>query len=107
MRKKEIIELTAREAGTSQVKAKKVVNAYLNTIRQALEQGEDITLDHIGKFNYIFCKGRSYGFKAEEQYEVPDHYRIGFKISKKIKDSVKELPLSYFESEEFEDYEEE
>ena len=98
MNKKEIIELTARNADVTQIIAKKVINSYLDVCAEAVKQGDGITLQGLGRFEYRYVKPRHYDF-GDKQYDVDEHYKAAFKITPAIRKAVQSLPMSHFEIE--------
>ena len=95
MNKKEIIELTAREAGVSQKVANQIVNSYLSAVRSALSQGEEVSLYRIGHFTYKYVPERPYDINGHSGV-VPEHYRLAFRTSDPLRKEVMSIPVTYF-----------
>ena len=51
MTKSEFVDQVASRAGLNKAEAEKAVNAALETIKDALERGSDVTLTGFGKFH--------------------------------------------------------
>ena len=51
MTKSEFVDQVANRAGLNKTEAEKAVNAALETIKDALERGSDVTLTGFGKFH--------------------------------------------------------
>lgn len=92
MNKKELVELTARDAGVSMETARHVMNCCFKVISHSLCVGEEIYLPFCGKFTYKLVPGQYAYFKNPPLF-VPEHYRLVFKQSNPIKQSVKKLPV--------------
>lgn len=93
MNKRELVELTARDAGVSMQTAKRVMNCCFKVISHSLCAGEEIYLPFCGKFTYKLVPGQYAYFKNPPLF-VPEHYRLVFKQSNTVKRSVKSLPVN-------------
>lgn len=59
MHKKDLIESTAQKAGKSQKEVKETLEVLLNTIGEALKNGESVTLTGFGTFSILETKART------------------------------------------------
>lgn len=105
MNKRELVELTARDAGVSMQTARSVMNCCFRVISDSLCAGEELYLPFCGKFTYKLVP-EQYAYFKNPPILVPEHYRLVFKTSNPIKQSVKRLPTDRLivkaEDEEFE-----
>lgn len=89
MNKKELIENVADMNDMSKSDVKNVLEAALETIRDAMEEGEEVDLRGFGKFfvtHRAARKGRNP--KTGEEIKIKASNSVRFKVSKTLKDAV-------------------
>jgi len=80
MNKTDFIGEVAKKAACSKVDAKKAVNAFLETVTEALENGERIVLLGLGTFKVVEKAARlGINPKTQEKITIPARKVIRFK----------------------------
>lgn len=92
MNKTELIKKVAESSGATQEVTGKVVNAMLEEIAGALNQGDKVTLTGFGNFEPRQAAERQgkNPRNPEEAITIPAHVKVAFKASKKLKEKVNE-----------------
>lgn len=89
MNKKELIEKTAQKAGKSQKEVKETIDALLNTIGEALQNGENVTLIGFGTFDILETKARTgRNPRTGEPLKINAKKRPRFKAGSELTDKV-------------------
>ncbi|QKX95730.1 MULTISPECIES: HU family DNA-binding protein [16SrI (Aster yellows group)] len=95
MNKKELIKKIALANKTSVTKTEEFFNSFENTLIEAITTNEEVVLSpQIGKFKLKSRKayiGRNP--KTKKKLKIPAKTVVTFKLSKAIKDKVKDLIL--------------
>ena len=92
MGKMELINIIAKKMDVSKAEAEKFMNAYMETIKEALLNEEEIKLIGFGTFSVqekAATTARNHR-NPEETIEVPAKKVVKFKLSKKLKDLFNE-----------------
>jgi len=91
MNKTELIALVADKAGTTQVQAEAVVNAFTDVVTETLaKRGEKVVVTGFGTFevrNRVARKGKNP--RTGEEIVVPAQKTPAFRAGKLLKDAVK------------------
>lgn len=85
MNKREFIKKTAKTCEVTETQARKVINAFTETIRSELQKGETVTIDGFGKFYTIPYKGRELRTPQGATITLKDRRTPKFKPSNKLK----------------------
>ena len=92
MRKPELIEKIAAKSGFNKAESEKFYNAFMESLKDALLEGEEVKLIGFGNFTIVDkeateCRNP---MDPNKKVKVPAHKVVKFKISKKLKDLVKD-----------------
>lgn len=92
MNKTELIKKVAKDTGVTQEKTQLVVNALLDAIGDALQEGEKVSMADFGTFEARQMKERQgrNPRNPEELISIPAQIKPAFKAAKKLKDKVNE-----------------
>lgn len=98
LNKPEIIRLVSELSGVPKTKCMDVINAYLNVVRDSLTAGQEVYLDRIGILTLKyrkFKKGRlmpnvNYRGELVMTQDIQEHNIPFFKVSKQLKEEIKE-----------------
>jgi len=89
MNKTELIAAVAEHAGLTKKDTERVVNACLDAITAALQQGEKVQISGFGTFEVKAREARiGRNPHTKEAIEIPATKVPGFKASKTLKDTV-------------------
>ena len=89
MRKIDIAALVAAETGMSKEKAEDAVNAILEEVKQALSEGERVTIRRFGSFHVRYKSTRlGRNPKTGEEAEIPERRVVRFKPGNHFKTAV-------------------
>jgi DNA-binding protein HU-beta len=90
MHKKQLIEATASKlAGKSQKEVKETLEALLNTIGEALQKGEAITLTGFGTFSILETKARTgRNPQTGKPIQIKPKKKVKFKAGADLTDKV-------------------
>lgn len=89
MNKKELIAAAAAKAGTTQKDAEAVINAALETLTTALQNGDRVQVSGFGIFEVKTREARvGRNPKTKEAINIPASKVPAFKASKTLKDAV-------------------
>lgn len=87
--KTEIIARLAKHAGKSQKETGEVVNATLDTIRDALKAGEEVRLVGFGSFVVRTSAARTaVNPQTRKKIQVPQKQRVRFSAGKELSEAV-------------------
>jgi len=97
--KPEIIRLVSELSGMPKSRCQDVINAYLNVVRDSLTIGQEVYLDRIGILTLKyrkFKKGRmmpnvNHHGEMVMTKDIQEHNLPIFKVSKQLKDEIREL----------------
>lgn len=91
MTKAEIIDRIVTECNISRPVAAQAIECVMDTIREAGERGEDVTLRGFGSFKTIRRKGKmARNLSTGKPIRVPDRRIVKFIPSKEYKQAVAE-----------------
>lgn len=85
MKKSELIKHAAAKTRLSEEKTKATLGALISVISEALEQGEAVNIDGLGKFYLADYKGRDLRSPQGQIYHIKDKKIPRFKASNKLK----------------------
>ncbi len=89
MTKAELIEAMAERANTSKAAAKRFVEAFTDTVADALKKGDKVTLVGFGTFSVTERKPRKgRNPRSGEVIDIPGGKAPKFKAGKALKDKV-------------------
>lgn len=89
MNKSELIDAIAERADLSKADAGKALNAFIDSVSDAMKRGDDVVLVGFGTFSVkerAARKGRNP--KTSEVIDIPASKSVGFKAGKTLKDGV-------------------
>jgi len=87
--KADIVDKIASATGLTKVETEAVVDGFISTVIEALQQGNNIEIRGFGSFKVKKRKGRvARNPRTGEQVMVDEHYVPIFKVSKDLKHSV-------------------
>jgi DNA-binding protein HU-beta len=80
MNKTEFIGAVAANAGFSKAEAKKVVEAFIETVEDAVKKGEKVTFVGFGSFSVVEKSARKgVNPKTKERIDIPARKAVKFK----------------------------
>ena len=89
MTKKELIARAAEKAEITFAECEKIYDAYLETFKDSLAAGEDVTLAGFGGFAIKRMPERmGRNLRTGEKIVVPAHSRLTFKPGKALRDCL-------------------
>ena len=89
MRKSEIVHRIALETDVTQARAEEVVNAILDEIKRALQQGDTVTLRRFGSFQVRDKHARlGRNPKTGQEAHIPPRRIVAFKSGYPFKNAV-------------------
>ena len=94
MSKGDLVEAIVKSTGGTKSDASKYLGVVLSVITQKVSQGDRVVLPDLGTFDITYRsarKGRNP--KTGEVLDIPPARAIKFKVSKKLKDFVKNCDL--------------
>ena len=89
MTKSEFVDQVADRAGLTKKDAGDAVEAFLETIEDALKRGSDVTFSGFGKFS-VSERGAREGRNPAtgDPIKIPGRTTVKFRVGKTLKDSV-------------------
>jgi len=93
----DIINLVADDTGLSKVKAEEAVETIIDTIKEALQEGEAVILRRFGSFQ-VRKKNPRVGRNPKTGQEAPITARkvVRFKAGKHFKEAVNGAPVRFY-----------
>lgn len=89
MNKAELVDVVAREAGTTKKDAETVINVMMETIVKRVSSGERVTLVGFGTFEARQRKARTgRNPKTNEPLHIPAKRVPGFRVGKEFSEAV-------------------
>ena len=89
MKKSELISQVAQKSGLSKKDVKAVIDATLQTIQEALKDGEKITFVGFGSFEVVTRAARIARVPAtNKKIKVPETKSVKFKVGKTLKEFI-------------------
>jgi DNA-binding protein HU-beta len=86
LNKAELVDIVAKEAGTTKKDAEQVINAMMDTIIKHVARGERVTLVGFGAFETRQRKARTgRNPKTNEPLNIPAKKVVGFSSGKEFK----------------------
>jgi DNA-binding protein HU-beta len=90
MNKSELVVAMAAKAGVTQKDAEKVLNAFVESVEEALKKGEKVQLVGFGSFEVRSRKARTgHNIRTGNKITIPATKVPAFKAGKKFQDAVK------------------
>lgn len=90
MNKNEFVDIVKSKAGLSKKDCKLCIDAFIDVIKDALKNGESVTLSNFGKFKVNEIKSKPmYNFKTGKTNIIASRKSPTFKASDNLKRSVK------------------
>lgn len=90
MQKIDIVKRVAYETDTTMRVTATIIDAFLYVLKNAVANGESVTMREIGSFERKETKERGgYNFKTGEPTIIPASAKVVFKPSKEFKEAVK------------------
>ncbi len=94
LNKKMLSEILAENFNLTKKDSADIVNLLLDEIQKALREGKTVELKGLGKFEVKTRKARTaINLKTREKIQVPDSSVVKFKVSKLLKDAVKDVKV--------------
>lgn len=91
MNKSELVEVMAQKAELTKKDAEKALEAFQETVTEALIEGDKVQLVGFGTFETIERKARiGRNPKTNEEIQIPECKAPKFKAGKALKDAIKE-----------------
>lgn len=91
MTKQELVDAIAASTGQSKSNIDQVLSGYGNTVRNALQSGDEITLPGIGKLSVKTSAARTGRNPATgAELKIPEKKKPHFSAAKALKDAVNE-----------------
>ena len=91
MTKADIVDTIATATGLTKVETEAVVDGFIKTVIDAMQNGKNIEIRGFGSFKVKKRKGRvARNPRTGEQVMVSEHWVPLFKVSKEVKVSVNE-----------------
>lgn len=89
MNKSELVDSIAKNAGLTKEQAAKAVNAFVETVTDALQRKDDVVLVGFGTFSVKERAARKgHNPKTGEAIDIPASNVPGFKAGKGLKEAV-------------------
>lgn len=94
MTQKELIAKAAEKAQVSQKEAEAVIKAAADAIKNAVTEGDSITIFRFGTFKRTLANART-GVNPQtgEKISIPAHYAPKFQFSASVKDAVRDVKV--------------
>ncbi|PIR43124.1 DNA-binding protein HU [candidate division WWE3 bacterium CG10_big_fil_rev_8_21_14_0_10_32_10] len=88
--KTELIEMVAKKAGVTKAESQRVVDAVIESITEALERGEKVTVTGFGTYE-VRQRAARMGRNPQtgETIQIPAQRTPAFRAGKSLKDAVK------------------
>lgn len=91
MNKHELIDLIAKKSELTKKDTTKTLNAFVEVVREALVDGEEVKISGLGKFMTVERKERvGRNPKTNEEIKIESCRVPRFKAGKELKESVKD-----------------
>lgn len=91
MTKADIVDVISTNTGLTKIETEAVVNGFMDTVIEAMKNGENIELRGFGSFKVVKRAQRvARNPKTNEEVIVPEQYVPVLKISKEFKKEVNE-----------------
>ena len=89
MNKSAIIDKISEKSGFSKSDSAKVLDAFEDTVNEAMSSGEEVNLSNFVKFHVVDVAEREHiNPQTKEKFIVPAHKAVKTKIGKGLKESV-------------------
>lgn len=91
MTKKELVRNVAAITGLLNAQAEYALNAALNTVKECIARGEDVSIYGFGQLGVHRTPGRKvYNFKAKEVRDIPSAYEVKFQAGSGVRRAIKD-----------------
>ncbi len=86
MEQQELISEVAKESGISEEEVNKIIEAFIETIKEGLSRGERVTISGFGTFSLAKRKAREFvNPKTRQVHSIPEKFLPFFKAGTKLK----------------------
>ncbi len=90
MNKSELVKAISEKSGGTVKDTEKFLNAFVETVTESMEKGDDVALVGFGTFSIAERAARTArNFRTKEIIDVPASKTVKFRIGKSLKDAVK------------------
>ena len=90
MNKSTVIDKMSEKSGLTKSDTTKALNAFEDTVNEAMASGEEVSLSNFVKFHVVNVAEREHtNPQTKEKFMVPAHMAVKAKIMKGLKESVK------------------
>ena len=95
MKQSQVIKEIAQEVGQPQTKVKSVIAALVSEIQNHLLNGEAVEMDGFGTLSTLLQEAKTTTVPGKEGLiNIPAHYKVQFKINRRLKEEIKSLKKS-------------
>ncbi len=89
MNKADLVKIVAEKTGLTQADTGKAINAFLETIEDALKKKERVAFVGFGTFKVAYRKGKKgRNPRTKEEIEIPPRNVVRFIPGKKLKEEI-------------------
>jgi len=90
MFKTEIIDSISKKTGNTKVAVEGMLNAFIETIIEAIKKGQDVSLIGFGSFKVVKTKAKTgRNPRTGKEIKIPAGKKVKFTIGKTLKDAAK------------------
>ena len=89
MKKTELVAKMAEEAGLTKVQAEAALNAFVETVKEALAEGDEVPVAGLGKFEVRERARKGINPATKEPIDIPASKAPAFKASTALKALLK------------------
>jgi DNA-binding protein HU-beta len=90
MNKSIVIDKISEKSGLSKSDSEKALDAFEDTVNEAMASGEEVNLSNFVKFHVVDVAEREHtNPQTKEKFTTPAHKAVKVKIMKELKESVK------------------
>ncbi|NCX95945.1 MAG: HU family DNA-binding protein [Chitinophagia bacterium] len=95
MKKAELIELIAKEAGIPKTTANLALEAFITGVQQCMQSGDQLSLNGLGTFStYTRSSRNGINPKTKEILKISEKRMPKFKASKSLMDKIANTPAA-------------
>lgn len=89
MEQQELISEVAKEAGISEEEASKIIEVFIETIKEGLSRGEKVTISGFGTFSLAKRKAREFlNPKTRQIHNIPEKNMPFFKAGRSFRNNI-------------------
>lgn len=89
MEQQELISEVAKESGISEEEASKIIEVFIETIKEGLSRGEKVTISGFGTFSLAKRKAREFlNPKTRQVHNIPEKNMPFFKAGRNFRNSI-------------------